>query len=106
MYPRNPDQAVWLDSYKEEYNGLTSNDTFDIINEEEYIRFCKTHSIKAMPSMCTFTIKKTNGVPTWAKCRIVVLVIYVDDSPYFSLDGEVEQYFQTALPQKLKVVFL
>jgi hypothetical protein len=94
MYTCNPDQAVWLDSYKEEYNGLTSNDTFDIISEDEYIRFCKT-----------FTIKKINGVPTWAKSRIVVLVIYVDVSPYFSLDGEVEQYFQTALPQKVKVVF-
>lgn len=44
MYPRNPDKLIWLDSYKEEYNGLTSNDTFDIISEEEYIRLCKLHS--------------------------------------------------------------
>jgi hypothetical protein len=29
--------------------------------------------------------------------------IYVDDFLYFSLDDEIEQYFQTALSQKLKV---
>jgi hypothetical protein len=34
------------------------------------------------------------------------LVMYVDDFLYFSLDDEVEQYFQTALSQKLKVEFL
>jgi hypothetical protein len=73
MYSRNPDKPIWLESYKEEYNGLKSNDTFDIISEEEYICLCKLHGIKAMPSMCTFTVKKTNGIPTRAKSRIVVL---------------------------------
>jgi hypothetical protein len=73
MYSRNPDKPIWLESYKEEYNGLTANDTFDIISEDEYFRLCKLHGIKAMPSMCTFTIKKTNGIPTRAKSRIVVL---------------------------------
>ncbi len=34
------------------------------------------------------------------------LAIYVDDFLYFSLDDEVEQYFQTALSQKLKVDFM
>jgi hypothetical protein len=29
--------------------------------------------MKAIPSMCTFTVKKTNGVPIRAKSRIVVL---------------------------------
>jgi hypothetical protein len=38
MYSRNPDKPIWLESYKEEYNGLKSNDTFDIISEDEYIR--------------------------------------------------------------------
>jgi hypothetical protein len=73
LYSRNPDRAIWLDSYKEEYDGLKSNDTFDVISEEEYFYLCKLHGIKAIPSMCTFTIKRTNGVPTRAKSRIVVL---------------------------------
>jgi hypothetical protein len=34
------------------------------------------------------------------------LAIYVDDFLYFSLDDKVEQFFQTALSQKLKVDFL
>lgn len=34
------------------------------------------------------------------------LAIYVDDFLYFSLDDEVERYFETALSQKLKVDFL
>jgi hypothetical protein len=34
------------------------------------------------------------------------LAIYVDDFLYFSLDDEVEKYFETALSQKLKVEFL
>lgn len=66
LYHRNPDRDIWLDSYKEEYEGLCSNDTFDIISEDEYFKL-------SIPSMCTFTIKRTNGIPTHAKRRIVVL---------------------------------
>ncbi len=85
LYPRNPDKDIWLSSYKEEYDGLSNNDTFDIISEEEYIRLCKVHGIKAMPSMCTFTIKRTNGVPTRAKSRIVVLGNF-DPRPWTKAD--------------------
>jgi hypothetical protein len=46
---------------------------FDIISEEEYLCLCKLHGIKAMPSMCNFTTKCTNGVPTHAKSWSVVL---------------------------------
>ncbi len=46
---------------------------FDIISEEEYLHLCKLHGIKAMPSICNFTIKCTNGVPTHAKSWSVVL---------------------------------
>jgi hypothetical protein len=49
--------TIWLESYKEEYEGLKSNDTFDIISEEDYLNLCKQHGIKAIPSMCTFMIK-------------------------------------------------
>jgi hypothetical protein len=57
LFHRNPDRAIWLDSYNEEYDGVHTNDTFDIISEEEYICLCHLHGIKAMPSMCTFTVK-------------------------------------------------
>ncbi len=72
LYSRNLDRAIWLDSYKEEYDGLKSNDTFDVIMEDDYLKLCKLHGVKVIPSMCTFTIKRTNGVPTQAKSWIVV----------------------------------
>jgi hypothetical protein len=53
--------------------GSESTFTFDVISEEEYIRLCKAHDVKAMPSMCKFTIKQTNGVPTRAKTHTIVL---------------------------------
>jgi hypothetical protein len=73
LHSHNQDREIWLNSYKEEYDGLTSNDTFDIISEEEYFKLCKQHGIKAIPSMCTFTIKCINGIPTRTKSRIVIL---------------------------------
>jgi hypothetical protein len=69
----NPDCPVWLDSYKEEYDGLLSNSTFDIISEDEFKALQKQYGIRAIPSMCIFTVKQTNGVPIRAKSRIVVL---------------------------------
>jgi hypothetical protein len=63
----NPDKTIWYESYKEEYDGLVSNDTFDIISEEEYQCLQWIHGIRAIPSMCTFVVKHNNGVPTRAK---------------------------------------
>jgi hypothetical protein len=48
IYPRNPDRQIWLESYKEEYDGLVTNDTLDIISEEKYIHLCKANSGKVM----------------------------------------------------------
>jgi hypothetical protein len=73
FYSRNPDRHIWMESYKEEYDGLSNNETFDLISEEEYKHLCETRGVKAIPSMCIFTIKKTNGIPTRVKSRIVVL---------------------------------
>jgi hypothetical protein len=70
---KNLDRSIWLESYKEEYDGLVSNNTFDIISEDEYKQLLLQNGVKAIPSMCTFTVKKTNGVPTRAKSRIVAL---------------------------------
>jgi hypothetical protein len=73
FHSTNPDRPVWLDSYQEEYDGLLSNSTFDIISEDEFKALQKQYGIRAIPSMCIFTVKQTNGVPTCAKSRIVVL---------------------------------
>lgn len=51
MYLCNPDRSIWLDSYKEEYRGLQSNDTFDVISEDEYIRLCKLNGLKVQASL-------------------------------------------------------
>jgi hypothetical protein len=70
----NQDKTVWLDSYKEEYNGLRNNSTMDIISEEEYFSYVREKGVKAIPSMCIFTVKKdSRGLPIRAKSRIVVL---------------------------------
>jgi hypothetical protein len=73
LHRNNPDKSIWLDSYKEEYDGLISNNTFDIISEDEYQHLKHLHGVCAIPSMCTFVVKHTNGIPTRAKSRIVVL---------------------------------
>jgi hypothetical protein len=51
MYLCNPDRSIWFDSYKEEYRGLQSNDTFDVISEDEYIRLCKLNGLKVQASL-------------------------------------------------------
>lgn len=73
LHRNNPDWLIWHESYKEEYDGLSSNATFDVISEEEFLCLQKRHGIRAIPSMCIFTVKHTNGVPTRAKSRTVVL---------------------------------
>ena len=73
LHHNNPDKFIWHDSYKEEYDGLISNNTFDIISEDEYQHLKRLHGVRAIPSMCTFVVKHTNGIPTRVKSRIVVL---------------------------------
>jgi len=73
FHKNNPDKAVWLESYSEKYDDLTSNSMFDIISEEEFKSLQKCYGIRANPSMCIFTVKHNNGIPSRAKSRIVVL---------------------------------
>ena len=70
----SPDYQIWLDSYKEEHDGLNALDTYDVISEEEYQRLVKEHNIEAIPTMCIHTIKTdAEGKPERAKSRTVVL---------------------------------
>ena len=74
LHSDNPDKAIWHSSYEEEYTGLTSNSTFEVISEEEYLVLCRRTGLKAIPSMVVFTVKKdSTGRPLRAKSRIVVL---------------------------------
>jgi hypothetical protein len=73
LHKNNLDKDIWAASYKEEYDGLISNHTFDIIPEEEYQKLKCNHGVHAISSMCTFVVKHTNGVPARAKSCIMVL---------------------------------
>jgi hypothetical protein len=65
------DQAIWRASYDEEYNGLNSLPTWDLITEDQ---FKKLKGVKALPSMAIATIKYDQcNKPKRAKYRIIVL---------------------------------
>jgi len=66
------DQAIWLEAYDEEFDGLNSLPTWDVITEDQFKKLSK--GIKALPSMAIATIKYDDfNRPKRAKYRIVVL---------------------------------
>ena len=70
----HPDENTWLASYDEEYQGLLSHDTFDIISEQEYWDIRDRTGRTAIPSMGILSIKTdSNGKPQRVKSRVVVL---------------------------------
>ena len=74
MQSSHSDKHTWLASYKEEYDGLVKQDTFDIIDEETYRHIHHTTGKLAIPSMGILSVKKdATGNPLRAKSCIVVL---------------------------------
>ena len=73
------DRSTWLDSYKEEKEGLLENGTYVEISLGEYRRLSRLpkavlKTIPAIPSMLVMTIKRNeNMARVRAKSRIVVL---------------------------------
>ncbi len=66
------DQEVWFAAYDEEFDGLNTIPTWDIITEDQFRRLGK--NVKALPSMAIATIKYDEfNRPKRAKYRIVVL---------------------------------
>ena len=66
------DQAIWNKAYDEEYDGLTSIPTWDVISEKEFKLLSK--GAKPLPSMAIATIKYDEyNRPKRAKFRIIVL---------------------------------
>ena len=68
------DKKIWDESYTEEYNGLKSLQTWEVITEDQYRYLKKTSNAHLLPTMTILLIKKDgHGNPTQAKYRIVVL---------------------------------
>ena len=66
------DKAIWDDAYFEEYDGLSSLPTWEVLSEAQYKLLYK--DIKCLPSMAIATIKYDEfNRPKRAKYRIVVL---------------------------------
>ena len=68
----NSDKAIWDDAYLEEYDGLSSLPTWEVLTESQFKALNK--GVKALPSMAIATIKyDAFNRPKRAKYRIVVL---------------------------------
>jgi hypothetical protein len=66
------DKQIWDDAYFEEYDGLASLPTWDVLTEDQFKILSK--GTKALPSMAIATIKYDDfNRPKRAKYRIVVL---------------------------------
>ncbi len=66
------DKAIWEATYCEEYDGLTSIPTWEVLTESQFKALSKGR--KSLPSMAISTIKyDSNNKPKRAKYRIVVL---------------------------------
>jgi hypothetical protein len=73
LNPQHTDHAIWLASYKEEYDGIKEFDTFEELTFSKHRKLAETHG-PAIPSMCVLVTKKDeHGNPVLAKSRIVVL---------------------------------
>ena len=80
LHPSNPDRHVWLNSYKEEKQGLIDHDVYETISKKQYLALRRSGKIpKAIPSMCVLVVKTNkDGDPDRAKSRIVVLGNFED----------------------------
>jgi hypothetical protein len=66
------DKVIWDEAYNEEFDGLTSLPTWEVLTESQFKSLSK--GVKALPSMAIVTIKyDALNRPKHAKYRIVVL---------------------------------
>ena len=69
----NPDRPIWLDAYREEYEGLKRLNTYTEIDESQLKQY-EEAGCEVVPTMNLFNIKPNEkGEPYRAKSRIVVL---------------------------------
>ena len=68
--PKHPDYRTWMDSYTEEYEGLKSQDTYNVIDQATVDKL----GVTPIPTMNILNIKPdSQGNPLRAKSRTVVL---------------------------------
>jgi hypothetical protein len=66
------DQVIWNEAYNEEYDGLVSLPTWEVVSEERYHQL--SNGRKALPTIAIATIKyDEHNRPKRAKYRLVVL---------------------------------
>jgi hypothetical protein len=66
------DQVIWNEAYNEEYDGLVSLPTWEVVSEERYCHL--SNGRKALPTIAIATIKyDEHNHPKCAKYRLVVL---------------------------------
>ena len=57
LAPSHPDRNVWLASFREEKDGIKSQDTYDTLTLEQYRAYHAQGAPRAIPTMCVLTIK-------------------------------------------------
>ena len=79
LAPTHPDCEIWLASFREEKDGIRSQDTYDMLTLEQYRTYRVKGAPRAIPMMCVLTIKPDKLLrPHRAKSRIVVLENHKD----------------------------
>jgi hypothetical protein len=72
MNSKFADHQVWLDSHREEHDGLVGMETMDVLSSSQHKNL--KNAPKAVPTMCVLMVKTNeNNRPVCAKSRIVVL---------------------------------
>jgi len=75
------DKAVWDSTYDEEYDGLSSLPTWEVVSEGTYRKMSK--GAKALPTMALATIKyDSENRPKRAKYRIVYRIVVLGNLDY------------------------
>jgi hypothetical protein len=103
------DKIIWDQAYDEEFDGLSSLPTWEILTETQYKTL--SASAKALPSMAITTIKYDSfDKPKWAKYCIVVLGnhnhhIWYKSSTVAPVMSQLRLRFLTALAISEKRVF-
>jgi hypothetical protein len=100
LAPTHPDRDTWLASFREEKDGIKSQDTYDVLTLEQYRAYRAKGAPRAIPTMCLLTIKPDEMLrPHRAKSRIVVLGNHED-----RIWTKSEKYAPVLRPDTLRLI--
>ena len=77
MPPSHPDHPIWLNSYKEEYRGLTDTSTFDVISVAEYHTIHVSKNKMAILSMGILLVTKDEKMQMVIQSMPKVVLLYL-----------------------------